>query len=65
MPIKGARYRHRRIRGGKQRLAFKDSKVVEVKTMKGKRAKTKRLNPKRKGKQQKSFTFFDKLVWGH
>lgn len=30
MPIPGAKYRFRKVSGGKQRLAFKGGKVVEV-----------------------------------
>ena len=45
MPIKckkgKPRYRYRKIKKGKQRLAFCDNKVVEVKTFKNKTKKTK------------------------
>ena len=34
MPIKGARFRFRDIKGGEQRLAFINGKVVEILTIK-------------------------------
>lgn len=54
MPLKGkVRYRYRKIKGGKQRLAFKGKKrVVEVKTMKkGKKSKLKRIRKKKTRKK--------------
>ncbi len=42
MVIKGARFRFRKVKGGKQRLAFKNKKVVEVVTFKKGKKKVKR-----------------------
>ncbi len=50
MVIKKARFRFRKIKGGKQRLAFKNNKVVEVATFKKGKKKVKKLN-KRKTKK--------------
>lgn len=43
MPIKGARYRFRKIKGGKQRLAFKNGKVIEVAVFKKGKKKLKKI----------------------
>jgi hypothetical protein len=43
MPLKGhVRFRTRKVKGGRQRLAFRNNKVVEVKTTKRGRSKTRR-----------------------
>lgn len=48
MVIKGARFRSRKVKGGRQRLAFKNNVVVEVTTFKKGKKKTKRIKTKRR-----------------
>ena len=43
MPIKGAKFRFRKIKEGEQRLAFVKGKVVEILTIKKGRKELKRI----------------------
>lgn len=51
MVLKGARFRFRKIKKGKQRLAFKNNVVVEVTTFKKGKKKTKKIRIKRRKKK--------------
>ncbi len=50
MVIKGARFRFRKIKKGKQRLAFKNGDVVEVTTFKKGKKTIKKIKRKRRRK---------------
>jgi len=47
MPIKGARYRFRKVEGGYQRLAFKDGDAVEVTNYSGRKGSLKKGETKK------------------
>ena len=47
------RFRFRKIKGGRQRLAFCNNKAKEIKTFKKGKVTTRKLNPKKMSKSEK------------